>query len=88
MVKDSFKVLNGFTIAGQDQKFFDASAYLKGNTVVVYSNKTINPVAVRYAWEDNPKSANLFNKTGFPASSFRTDNWDLVTKNVMYQIGF
>ena len=88
MIKDTFKLLKGFTIAGQDQKFFDASAYLKGNTVVVYSNKIINPVAVRYAWEDNPESANLFNKAGFPASSFRTDNWDLVTKNVMYQIGF
>jgi sialate O-acetylesterase len=34
-----------------------------------------DPVAVRYAWADNPDDANLYNKEGLPASPFRTDNW-------------
>ena len=32
------------------------------------------PVAVRYAWADNPV-CNLYNKEGLPASPFRTDDW-------------
>jgi sialate O-acetylesterase len=32
------------------------------------------PVAVRYAWADNPE-CNLYNKEGIPASPFRTDDW-------------
>ena len=34
-----------------------------------------NPVAVRYAWANNPADANRFNKAGLPASLFRTDAW-------------
>jgi sialate O-acetylesterase len=37
------------------------------------------PVAVRYAWGNNP-DANLFNKEGIPASPFRTDNWKGITE--------
>ena len=33
------------------------------------------PVAVRYAWADNPVGANLYNSAGLPASPFRTDSW-------------
>jgi sialate O-acetylesterase len=33
------------------------------------------PVAVRYAWSGNRHWANLFNKDGLPAISFRTDAW-------------
>jgi sialate O-acetylesterase len=32
------------------------------------------PVAVRYAWADNP-TCNLYNSAKLPASPFRTDNW-------------
>jgi sialate O-acetylesterase len=31
-------------------------------------------VAVRYGWANNPK-CDLYNKEGFPASPFRTDDW-------------
>jgi hypothetical protein len=41
--------------------------------VVVQSGQVSNPVAVRYAWADNPEGANLYNKEGLPASPFRTD---------------
>jgi len=32
------------------------------------------PLALRYAWKDDPK-ANLVNGAGLPASPFRTDSW-------------
>ncbi|MNY64206.1 hypothetical protein D3C86_2012800 [compost metagenome] len=52
-----------------------ADAVIQGNTVIVSSNEVPNPVAVRYAWSDNPEEANLQNKEGLLASPFRTDNW-------------
>ena len=33
------------------------------------------PVAVRYAWRDNPENANLVNREKLPASPFRSDTW-------------
>jgi len=67
--------LNGFLIAGEDGKFVAADARLEGETVVVSSAEVRRPVAVRYAWSDDPVGANLVNKAGLPASPFRTDDW-------------
>jgi sialate O-acetylesterase len=66
--------LRGFEIAGDERKFVDAEAKIDGKTVVVSSSAVPLPVAVRYAWADNP-ACNLFNKSGLPASPFRTDDW-------------
>jgi sialate O-acetylesterase len=73
--KDKYGYLKGFSIAGSDQKFTWAKAYIDGDKVVVYSDEITTPVAVRYAWADNPDDANLYNKEGLPASPFRTDSW-------------
>ena len=70
--------LKGFAIAGADHKFVWARAEIEGDTVVVRSDKVPEPVAVRYAWADNPE-CNLYNKEGLPASPFRTDFWPGVT---------
>jgi sialate O-acetylesterase len=67
--------LHEFTIAGPDRRFARARAEIRGNKVRVWHPDVKNPVAVRYAWADNPDRANLYNKAGFPASPFRTDNW-------------
>jgi sialate O-acetylesterase len=64
--------LKGFTIAGEDKKFVPAKAEIKGDTVVVWSDKIASPVAVRYGWANVP-DVNLFNQAGLPASPFRTD---------------
>ncbi|GAH61318.1 unnamed protein product, partial [marine sediment metagenome] len=61
-------------IAGADKKFLWARAKIEGNNIIVWNDEVTNPVAVRYAWADNPKSANLYNKEGLPASPFRTDD--------------
>ena len=64
--------LKGFTIAGADKLFHPARAEIRGKTVVVTSDAASQPVAVRYGWANVPEG-NLFNKTGLPASPFRTD---------------
>lgn len=69
------KELKHFAIAGEDRKFVWAKAVICGNKVVVSSPEVKHPVAVRYAWSDNPSDANLCNKDGLLASPFRTDNW-------------
>lgn len=66
--------LKGFAIAGPDQRFVWATAKVEGSKVVVWNDSVQNPIAVRYAWADNPEGANLYNKEGLPASPFRTDN--------------
>ncbi len=72
--------LKRFAIAGEDQKFAWAEAKIDGNSVLVWSEKVKNPVAVRYAFETNPEGANLYNKEGLPASPFRTDSWNVPTQ--------
>jgi sialate O-acetylesterase len=66
--------LTGFAIAGRDRKFVWAEALIEGDTVVVSSPMVLEPIAVRYAWADNPE-CNLGNAVGLPASPFRTDRW-------------
>lgn len=68
----------GFTIAGVDHKFYWADAKIEGNEIVVSSPHVKFPVAVRYAWADNPL-CNVFNGNGLPASPFRTDDWTGIT---------
>jgi sialate O-acetylesterase len=64
----------GFEIAGEDRKFVPAEAAIDGKTIVVRSSQVASPVAVRYAWADDPLCT-LYNKAGLPASPFRTDDW-------------
>ena len=73
------KPLGGFAIAGADRVFHWANAVLEGNQVLVSSPDVAAPVAVRYAWADNPEGANLYNKDGLPAAPFRTDDWPVST---------
>ena len=66
--------LKGFAVAGEDKKWHWAEATIDGETVVVSSAEVPKPVAVRYAWANNP-DCNLYNKDDLPASPFRTDDW-------------
>jgi hypothetical protein len=65
--------LKGFVIAGADNEGFPAKATIDGATVLVSSDRVPQPVAVRYAFEDNP-DCNLYNQEGLPAAPFRTDD--------------
>ncbi len=79
LVKDKYGYLKGFEVAGTDQKFYYAKATIDGDIVIVSAEQVAKPVAVRFAWADNPEDANLFNKEGFPAIPFRTDDWKGIT---------
>lgn len=70
--------LTGFAIAGADKKFYWAKANIQGNQIIVSSDQVANPVAVRYAWGNNPV-CNLVSNDGLPASPFRTDTWQGLT---------
>jgi len=59
-----------FAIADADKKYVWAKAKIEGNTVIVWNDSISSPVAVRYAWADNPDGANLYNTEGLPASPF------------------
>ncbi len=66
--------LKGFSIAGPDHQFHWADAVIEGDQVVISSPAVSFPIAVRYAWGNNPE-CNLVNGAGLPASPFRTDDW-------------
>jgi sialate O-acetylesterase len=67
--------LRHFAIRGQGGKFVWADARIEGNHVVVRHESITEPVAVRYAWADNPEGANLYNVEGLPAAPFSTDDF-------------
>ncbi|MFY9153783.1 MAG: sialate O-acetylesterase [Prolixibacteraceae bacterium] len=84
LAKDKYGYLKGFEIAGTDQKFVFAKAWISEDKVIVSSESLADPVAVRYNWADDASEGNLFNQEQFPAAPFRTDDWECVTKNAKY----
>ena len=69
----------GFTIAGADNKFVPATAkILPDGRIEVGSDAVADPVAVRYAWADNPV-CNMYSGAGLPLTPFRTDDFPGVT---------
>lgn len=79
-IHNKYGYLEGFSIAGEDRKFVWAKAFIDANgKIIVYNENIAEPVAVRYAWSNNP-ATNLFNAQGLPAIPFRTDSWKGVTE--------
>jgi sialate O-acetylesterase len=78
--------LHGFEIAGSDGKFYPAVAEIDKDHILIRSENIKVPAAVRYAWADNSSAANLYNKAGFPAAPFRTDEWKGVTAHAKYLV--
>jgi sialate O-acetylesterase len=70
--------IRGFVIAGADRRFRWATAKIVGDQIVVSDKYTPQPIAVRYAWDENPYWANLINTEGLPAAPFRTDDWSVI----------
>ena len=64
----------GFEVAGADKIFHPATARIEGKSIAVSTPEVPKPVAVRYAWTNNP-AASLCNSAGLPAAPFRSDNW-------------
>ena len=70
------KELTCFELAGANRRFFPATAYITNSGITVFSVFVNQPVSVRYAFKDFI-IGDLFNTEGLPASSFRTDDWDV-----------
>lgn len=66
--------LKGFAIQAADKTWHNAEAVIDGETVVVSSPEVVDPIAVRYAYHGSViGNANLYNRDGLPAPSFKTD---------------
>lgn len=66
-------------IAGEDGKFVQAQTKIEDNRLIAWSDEVAKPVALRYAWSNNPDASLLYNKEGLPASPFRTDDFPMTT---------
>lgn len=83
---DKYGYIRGFEIAGADQVFHYAKAFIIDYEIVVLSEKVGDPIAVRFGWIGDASECNLFNNEGFPAVPFRTDDWKTITKDEKYSI--
>ena len=70
------KELENFKIAGKNRRFYPTKAFITRNGITLFSPSVEKPVAVRYAF-DNFVIGSLYNTEGLPASSFRTDDWEM-----------
>ncbi len=73
--------LSHFTVCGADGIFVPASAVIDGDAVIVSSPDVSEPEEVRFAWDDSAEP-NFFNSAGLPASPFRTDEFELLSREV------
>ncbi len=73
---DAGKILKGFAIADETKLWQWADARIDGKKVILSHSAVPKPVAVRYAWANNPE-VNLVNGGGLPAAPFRTDDWPM-----------
>lgn len=66
------KTLIGFEVAETDGLFYPATAVIEGDKILLYSDKVNTPRFVRYGWRPFTR-ANLVNRDGLPASTFRAE---------------
>ncbi len=83
---DKYGYIRGFEVAAADGVFYSAKAAIKNGRVVVSSEKVSTPVAIHFGWIGDATECNLYNREGFPAVPFRTDEWKTATKNEKYTI--
>jgi sialate O-acetylesterase len=73
-LKSTGKTPAKFLIAGDDQKFVEATAKIEGNTVIISSKLVKTPVAARFCFDDT-SMPDVFSKEGLPLAPFRTNKW-------------
>jgi sialate O-acetylesterase len=70
------KEITNFEIAGEDQKFYSATAKIKSKQVILTASEVKKPIAARYCYINYPVGKGfLYNTAGLPILPFRTDNW-------------
>lgn len=73
MAKGTDGEVFGVELAGADGIFYKAKALIEGDTVFACCDKVQDPKLCRYAWNDDPEDANLYNAEGLPASCFLSE---------------
>ena len=74
LISKDGKDLNNFEICGIDNNWVKANAKIENDKVAVWNNSVTQPVAVRFAWANDPEGINFYNKEGLPATPFRTSD--------------
>jgi sialate O-acetylesterase len=70
----------GFAVCGEDKVWHWATGKIVGRDQVEVSSSAVSvPIAVRYAWADNPV-CNLYSADGLPVTPFRSDDFEMITK--------
>jgi sialate O-acetylesterase len=64
--------VQGFAICGDDHHWKWADAKIESDSVILSTDGLSHPVAIRYAWADNP-TCNLYNGAGLPAAPFQAN---------------
>lgn len=71
--------VKGLAICGEDRQWVWATTTITApNQLTVHSPSIAKPIAVRYAWADNPV-CNLFTTDGLPVTPFRSDDFPMIT---------
>ena len=76
IIKD--EKLYGAYIPERNKIFYPAEGRINGKTLELWNVNVKQPVAVRYAFNNNA-ARNLVGKNGLPVASFRSDNWEVDT---------
>ena len=72
--------VRGFAVCGEDRVWHWATGKVVGKDSVELACAAVpQPIAVRYAWADNPV-CNLYSMDGLPVTPFRTDSFEMITK--------
>ena len=72
--------VRGFAVCGEDRVWHWATGKVVGKDSVELACAAVpQPIAVRYAWADNPV-CNLYSLDGLPVTPFRTDSFEMITK--------
>lgn len=73
---DGGVAVKGFAITDETKHWQWGEARIQNGQVIVSHPSIQKPVAVRYAWANNPE-VNLINGAGLPTAPFRTDDWPM-----------
>jgi sialate O-acetylesterase len=76
-LKATSPVIPNFAIAGDDRKFYPATATINGAAIIVSAPQVLHPVAVRYAHSQDPEGCNVYNGANLPLAPFLTDDWNM-----------
>ncbi len=67
--------ITGFEVAGEDQKYYPATAVIQNHEIVLSACQVKKPIYARYCWT-NYREVTLFGANDLPVAPFRTSRLD------------